>query len=308
MIIPEIIDAFKDTDGIFPLEAVEEAIAQQKAITPVLLRILEEDAENLELIAPQENYMAHAFAMYLLSQFREPRAFPLLINFFSKDKDLVNFTTGDIIADDLGRMLACTCNSDTTIIKQVIEDDNRDEYVRSAALSALVVLVKEGVILRDEAMGYIKELFNGKIKREYNFLWTFMVAVCCDMYPEDLLPEIEQAFDDDLIDVSFIGDIDDVNDIIDEGRDVVLTEFMDNNQYRFINDTIEEMDFWGCFKENDTEWDECDDIMDSDNIKNTQDPFTFIPKKPAPVVTLPKVGRNDPCPCGSGEKYKRCCG
>ena len=23
--------------------------------------------------------------------------------------------------------------------------------------------------------------------------------------------------------------------------------------------------------------------------------------------TLPKVGRNDPCPCGSGKKYKKCC-
>jgi preprotein translocase subunit SecA len=21
-----------------------------------------------------------------------------------------------------------------------------------------------------------------------------------------------------------------------------------------------------------------------------------------------KVGRNDPCPCGSGQKYKKCCG
>ncbi|HEX2490711.1 MAG TPA: SEC-C metal-binding domain-containing protein, partial [Blastocatellia bacterium] len=21
-----------------------------------------------------------------------------------------------------------------------------------------------------------------------------------------------------------------------------------------------------------------------------------------------KVGRNDPCPCGSGKKYKKCCG
>ncbi|MFN5684903.1 SEC-C metal-binding domain-containing protein, partial [Bradyrhizobium sp.] len=21
-----------------------------------------------------------------------------------------------------------------------------------------------------------------------------------------------------------------------------------------------------------------------------------------------KIGRNDPCPCGSGKKYKRCCG
>jgi uncharacterized protein len=25
-------------------------------------------------------------------------------------------------------------------------------------------------------------------------------------------------------------------------------------------------------------------------------------------VRAPKIGRNDPCPCGSGQKYKRCCG
>jgi uncharacterized protein YecA (UPF0149 family) len=23
---------------------------------------------------------------------------------------------------------------------------------------------------------------------------------------------------------------------------------------------------------------------------------------------VPKVGRNDPCPCGSGKKFKKCCG
>ena len=27
-----------------------------------------------------------------------------------------------------------------------------------------------------------------------------------------------------------------------------------------------------------------------------------------PVVKTVKVGRNDPCPCGSGKKYKKCCG
>ena len=27
-----------------------------------------------------------------------------------------------------------------------------------------------------------------------------------------------------------------------------------------------------------------------------------------PVVSAVKVGRNDPCPCGSGKKYKKCCG
>ena len=30
--------------------------------------------------------------------------------------------------------------------------------------------------------------------------------------------------------------------------------------------------------------------------------------KVKPVRTGPKVGRNDPCPCGSGKKYKQCCG
>ncbi len=36
-------------------------------------------------------------------------------------------------------------------------------------------------------------------------------------------------------------------------------------------------------------------------------------KEGAPIemplkTTTPKVGRNDPCPCGSGKKYKKCCG
>jgi uncharacterized protein YchJ len=30
-----------------------------------------------------------------------------------------------------------------------------------------------------------------------------------------------------------------------------------------------------------------------------------IPMRPR---TTPKVGRNEPCPCGSGRKHKKCCG
>lgn len=31
-------------------------------------------------------------------------------------------------------------------------------------------------------------------------------------------------------------------------------------------------------------------------------------KKSGTIVKEKKVGRNDPCPCGSGKKYKKCCG
>ena len=44
------------------------------------------------------------------------------------------------------------------------------------------------------------------------------------------------------------------------------------------------------------------------------DPVSFSAVPPQPVVMqpavrlTPKVGANEPCPCGSGKKYKKCCG
>jgi SEC-C motif-containing protein len=32
-----------------------------------------------------------------------------------------------------------------------------------------------------------------------------------------------------------------------------------------------------------------------------------VQREPPVARTTPKIGRNDPCPCGSGKKYKKCC-
>ena len=45
------------------------------------------------------------------------------------------------------------------------------------------------------------------------------------------------------------------------------------------------------------ESDEPEDIADIDRALNPEEP----------IRALPKVGRNDPCPCGSGLKFKKCC-
>ena len=33
-----------------------------------------------------------------------------------------------------------------------------------------------------------------------------------------------------------------------------------------------------------------------------------VPRMKSEPVTVTKIGRNDPCPCGSGKKHKKCCG
>lgn len=42
--------------------------------------------------------------------------------------------------------------------------------------------------------------------------------------------------------------------------------------------------------------------------KETRDALYKKEKTSHTVVKAPKVGRNDPCPCGSGKKFKKCCG
>ncbi len=34
----------------------------------------------------------------------------------------------------------------------------------------------------------------------------------------------------------------------------------------------------------------------------------ILSNPPKTVIAEKKVGRNEPCPCGSGKKYKKCCG
>ena len=46
---------------------------------------------------------------------------------------------------------------------------------------------------------------------------------------------------------------------------------------------------------------------DHDHDHGDLDPSVFLAKQPF-VRPEPKVGRNDPCPCGSGKKYKKCHG
>lgn len=62
-----------------------------------------------------------------------------------------------------------------------------------------------------------------------------------------------------------------------------------------------------------TNWIESRDALEIPDTfgysEDTENPGTLATaQKTQPIVHVNKVGRNDPCPCGSGKKYKQCCG
>ena len=272
----------------FPADAVRAAIEQREAMTPVLLAALQEAADAPEDMDRDPSPMLHIYAMYLLAQFREQDAYPLLVKLFSTPGEVSLDATGDVVTEDLDRIFASVCHNDLEPIKRMIEDPAVNEYVRSACLRTLTVLVAEEKLSREQVIDYFRSLFHGKLEREPDFIWSALVVACCNLYPEELVHDIERAYDDGLVDLFHVR-MESVRDILAEGQEDALHRAR-QRRGGLIEDTVAEMNWWACFK------------------KNTDASTTAYPTTAKqPVVKGKKVGRNDPCPCGSGKKYKKCC-
>ena len=288
MDVEQILEELRYTrdDRRFPRKALEHAIAAREEITPHLLSALEETRNRNREFAEESGYMAHLYAMFLLAQFREPCAYPLMVDLFSLPIDVLDRLVGDVITEDLGRLLASVCGTDTTLIAGMIENEDLDEYVRGSAMSALLSLVAVETLTREEVIGYFKELFRDKLARRASQIWNDLVSASAKLSAVELSRDIELAYRHGLVWPGYISP-ENVGRNFARGPEDVVARLARDPHLLPITDAIGAMEWWSCFKQ---------------------------PKKPprrrggAAAKKSPKIGRNQPCPCGSGKKYKKCCG
>lgn len=170
MNVPDILSQLDRSDGRFPHDAIRESIACREEIVPALLGVLDEvDRDPLPFTG--EDRMVHIFAMYLLAQFRETRAYPVLVRIVSVPGESVHDLAGRVITEDLGAILASVSNGDPGGMKSLVENRHADEYVRVAALNGLLTLVACGLRDRDEVMAYFDRLF-GILEPDPPMVWN----------------------------------------------------------------------------------------------------------------------------------------
>jgi hypothetical protein len=293
MEVSEILKQFEVFTGKFPRAAVEEAIERREEITPKLLRILEEILDSAEQSGSGKEYNAHLYALYLLAQFRETRAYPLVVRLALLPEELLDNLCGDFVTEALSRVLASVCDGDLGGIKSIIENPQADEWARSAALSALVTLVEVGEKSRDETISYFATLFRGGLERQESYAWTGLVHCCYELWPGELLGDIERAYAHGLVDRNSIR-MEDVRRAFDLGIEGCRIRLARDTHRQLVADTVKEYGSWACFRP-------------KKERPDSQPP----PELDASYMPIkrdgPKIGRNDPCPCGSGKKYKKCC-
>jgi hypothetical protein len=244
----EILQQFERFKGKFAGAAVEAAVACREEIVPDLLRILDHTVNHAAQLDAEGGYMAHLYAMFLLAQFRETRAHPLVVRFALLPGDFLDSLCGDFLTADLGRVLASVCGGELDGIQSVIENEEAYEWARVGALSSLVTLVAAGQKGRDEIVSYFARLFRGGLTRQGSQVWNSLVCDSCDLYPEELRDDIEQAFAEGLVDPGYIG-FDAFKRDLARGKEQVLARLARDPHRRLVEDTVAEMGWWPCFRE-----------------------------------------------------------
>ena len=182
----------------FPEGLVAEAIARREEVTPRLLKILEDIDRDPEMWLADKAGMLHIWAFYLLALFRETRAYPLLVRIFSRPGEFAFELAGDVPTQDLGRMLASVSGGDTSGMRDLIENEQANEYIRSVAMEGMVSLVTTGQRTREEVMAYFLQLFH-KLERKPGGQWDGLANVCADLWPQEAITELEKAYEEELV-------------------------------------------------------------------------------------------------------------
>ncbi len=286
MTIAEILKELEPYTGTFPMKAMRTAIEQREAITPELLRVLEAVAENPEHYARGGDHKL-VYALYLLAQFREKRAYPFIVKMFSAPGEIPFDLAGDTVTERLNGIFASVYDGDPAPLEGLIENEAANEYVRDAALDAFVTLAHTGQMSRNEVALYFASLFHGKLKRHYSHAWDGLVVAVADLPAPELLEDVRRAYAEGLVDPWFAR-------LEGVERDLREQTQGRRDRYRLIGDAIAEMEWWAAF--------------------NKPGGASAKPKEGGQSGASPppkahkKPWRNAPCPCGSGKKYKHCCG
>jgi uncharacterized protein YecA (UPF0149 family) len=124
-----------------------------------------------------------------------------------------------------------------------------------------------------------------------------------DLSPREAIEEITEAYDRGLVE-PFMVSKEDVDKSIAEG-DVAVQEFLAQCPPTGIADTIEELRHWAALREEPVK----------SPVKHAVPRLHAFPTSRngdqvmAPAIAKrARIGRNDPCPCGVGKKFKKCCG
>ena len=219
--------------------------------------------------------------VHLLAERADTASFPDLCALM-QDTERSDLVLGDQIAASGAALLISTFDGDLAPLLRLAEDPAADPGLRGDALLVLGYLARTGKLPEAAAYDILARLPARLTPREPHFVWFGWARTVAALGFAGLAGEAEAVFSQGLVDPQLM--------------------------------TL--ADFWADLREAreqpgampDHLWDGLGPVGSAIDWLDAPEQQDAPPELPEPVRNpLRNVGRNDPCPCGSGQKYKKCC-
>lgn len=150
---------------------------------------------------------------------------------------------------------------------EIIQSERHHHWVRAEYIEVISDMAQAGEIDISEADALMEYLLTNSKDPIIN---AVAIGCCIDLKLNHKLPLIAQCYENKTVDIDHVGDLEDVE--IEMGLKSKRERPKELTQMRKVFNSI---------------------FAEETSITYTRQE--------------PKIGRNDPCPCGSGKKYKKCC-
>ena len=241
---------------------------------------------------------APVHALNILSALKAEDAIDTLFTVLRQDEAYYDLWYGDMIVENFWRFIYMLGQNRLDRLKDFVLEPNRYTFVRSAVAHAVIHIASHQKERKEETIKWLEDVIQYLLEHRaddnifdsdvYSLWFDDMLCVA----DREHLPRVLPLYDEHLFSendrLSLHG--------IKQELARPIPDYKIHEIYTSIDPYYDELQ--SCFKED-----------DSDDNGDFDDAYAYTQDKPSePYIAAPKVGRNDPCPCGSGKKYKKCCG
>jgi uncharacterized protein len=291
-----ILDALRNEVAL-PSEAVAVGTIYAHAIEADIVDVLER-ARREELDEPSSRLLFRG--IYILGGRRLPRAYRPMVAWLRGPESDARQLLGDAISEHLSRILVGLFDGDEQPLRDLVTapDDEVDPFIRNAAMKAMAFLVLERRIDRAAFEAFLLQLDEELVAADDDVMWHAWMTAVGVLGVTSLEARVRAAFADGRIDSTWTDE-----QYFDEMLRAAIrhpedrTRLEDENM-GYLEDVLAALQMFPDYEADDS---------DGDGTFGPDERLSdWTPGVPA-QNPFRDVGRNDPCPCGSGKKFKKCC-
>jgi hypothetical protein len=288
------------TERKLPVLALGQCTIRIEESSPALLALLERAADG-EPLAEDENMLLFR-GLYILGGARVDQAYRPLLRLLRRPWNELDYLLGDAITESLASIAAGVFDGDAEPLFELALDASIDGYIREALLGAATFLTWKGLIERERMQRVLVQFYQERLAADDDQAWIGWLQAIALLGLRDLAPLVRAAWDEGRVPPDLLERSEFEQELVEAEQRPDDIDRFSLFHFGYIEDVVEAL-----------KWTDYAEDADQDGPFGEEDQFgedlfavDHLPTEPV-RNPLRHVGRNDPCPCGSGKKAKKCC-